>query len=403
MRLPKYFTAFIALCLVSLFADITYEGCRSVLGAYFEVLGATAVIAGSISAGEFLSYIVRGVSGFIAGTLKSSLTYWLLIFAGYALNLVAVPLLALAGNWPLALALVMAERVGKGLRTPARDVVLAEVTEGMGRGKGFGLHELMDQVGAVSGPAIVMLALKHTGNYSFTYAILAVPALAALATLTVAYRSYPSVKAVEPGQHHTEELGLYFWLFTASVALLSLGYIHWGLAAYHMRTSSVIPDYMVAVMYLVAMLADAAVAYPAGYLYDRVGPKTILATPVLAAMTAPALLLARSSWDLIVASAIWGVVMGIYETNMRVVVADVVPPSRRAHAYGIYGLVFGGSWTLGNIIIGYLYTVSVNYAVAYVAVTEAVALAVVLLFTLKFKSPGLLNRSQSTGSVTNQT
>ena len=382
----KVFVTFIALCIVSLLADMTYEGCRSVLGAYFEVLGATALIAGLISIGEFISYVMRGVGGFIAGALRSSKVYWGLIFSGYAVNLIAVPLLALAGNWPLALALVIAERIGKGLRTPARDVVLAEVTEGMGRGKGFGLHELMDQVGAVSGPLVVMVSLKLTGNnYPFTYAILAFPALAALLMLVVAYRSYPSVRAVESAQRRGGGLGALFWLFTASVALLSMGYIHWGLVAYYLKSSSVVPDYMVAMMYVAAMLADAAVAYPAGYLYDRIGPKTVVVTPLLAMAVVPTLLLASDPAHIIAASVLWGIVMGIYETNMRVVIADVAAPDSRAYAYGLYGLVFGGAWTVGNVIMGALYELSVTYVVTYAVLIEALALATMAAFVARFR------------------
>jgi len=382
----KTFITFVALCAVSLLADMTYEGCRSVLGAYFEILGATALIAGLISIGEFISYIMRGVGGFIAGALRSSKVYWSLIFSGYAINLIAVPLLAIAGNWPLALALVIAERIGKGLRTPARDVVLAEVTENMGRGKGFGLHELMDQVGAVSGPLIVMASLKQTeGNYPLTYAILAFPALAALLALAVAYQSYPRVRAVEAARREGSGLGALFWLFTASVALLSMGYIHWGLAAYYLKSASLVPDYLVAVMYAVAMLADAAVAYPAGYLYDLIGPKTVLVTPVLAMAVAPALLLASSVSHIVIASVLWGIVMGIYETNMRVVIADVAAPENRAYAYGLYGLTFGGAWTAGNAIMGVLYESSVAYVITYVVVIEVLALATMLIFVAKFR------------------
>jgi len=382
----KIFITFIALCVVSLLADMTYEGCRSILGAYFEVLGATALIAGLISVGEFISYVMRGVGGFIAGALRSSKVYWGLIFSGYAINLIAVPLLALAGNWPLALALVIAERIGKGLRTPARDVVLAEVTEGMGRGKGFGLHELMDQVGAVSGPLVVMVSLKLTGNnYSYTYAILAFPALAALLMLAVAYRNYPSVRAVETSRHGGS-LGKLFWLFTVSVALLSMGYIHWGLVAYYLKSSSIIPDYMVATMYVVAMLADAAVAYPAGYLYDRIGPKTVVVTPLLAMAVVPTLLLASDVSHIIVASILWGIVMGIYETNMRVIIADVATPESRAYAYGLYGLIFGGAWTAGNVIMGALYELSATYVITYTLIAETLALAATAAFVVKFRN-----------------
>lgn len=384
----RMFITFVALCLVSLFADMTYEGCRSVLGAYLEILGATALIAGSVSIGEFIGYVMRAVGGFIAGSFKSSKVFWGLIFVGYFINLVAVPLLAIAGNWQLALVLAIAERVGKGLRTPARDVVLAEVTEGIGRGKGFGIHELMDQVGAVSGPLLVALSLRLTqGNYPFTFAILAFPALSSLVALSLAYRSYPTIKAVEefrggPGSG----LGRAFWLFTVAIALLSMGYMHWGLTAYVMKSARLVPDYLVATMYLIAMLADAVVAYPIGYLYDRVGPKTVVITPLLAAITTPILLLTNDVTYLIAASLLWGIVMGVYETVIRVVIADSVTPENRAYAYGIYGIVFGTAWALGNIIMGFLYTLSVMYVITYVALVESLALTTMALFVLRFRA-----------------
>ena len=393
MRLSRReLVAFIALGLVSLFADMTYEGARSVLGAYLDVLGAGAVVAGSVAVGDFLGYVARGAGGMLAHRLRSSKAYWALVFFGYAVNLFAVPALAFAGSWGVALALILIERIGKGLRTPARDAILAEVTEGIGKGKGFGLHEVMDQVGAVAGPALVGYALLASGGtYSEAFKMLFIPALIALLMLSVAFINYPSLKGVSgvrEGRERRASLGRSFWLYTLAMSLLALGFMHWSLIAFHLKASGVMKGYEIAYMYVVAMLADAAVAFPAGYLYDRFGPKTLIATPFLA-IAAPAVLL-RCGLNGIsavpVAAVIWGVLMGLYETNMRVTVADTVRPELRAYAYGMYGMMFGISWAAGNALMGALYPVSLHALLAFIVLVEVASLAALVTFLNEFNA-----------------
>ena len=384
--------AFIALGLVSLFADMTYEGARSVLGAYLDVLGAGAVVAGSVAVGDFLGYVARGAGGMLAHRLRSGKAYWALVFLGYGINLFAVPALAFAGNWGVALALILIERIGKGLRTPARDTILAEVTEGMGKGKGFGLHEVMDQTGAVAGPAFVGYALFISGGtYSEAFKMLFIPALAALLMLSIAFINYPSLRGISGAKGSEERrasLGRSFWLYTVAMSLLALGFMHWSLIAFHLKACGVMKDYEIAYMYVVAMLADAAVAFPAGYLYDKFGPRTLIIAPFLA-FAAPATLL----WPgfsgvsaVLIAAVVWGVLMGLYETNMRVTVADVVRPELRAYAYGMYGMIFGVSWAAGNALMGALYPVSTYALLAFIALVEAASLATLTLFLRGFRA-----------------
>jgi len=377
----KVLIAFIALGLVSLFADMTYEGARSVIGAYFEMLGASALIAGAVGVGEFLGYVMRGVSGVIAGILKSSKVYWGLVYLGYIINLFAVPLLAFTGNWESALLLVILERVGKGLRTPVRDVILAEVTESIGRGKGFGIHEVMDQIGAIAGPALVMYAIgKESIRYAFL--ILAIPAMASISMLILASTTYPKLKSLERRgegkkikRRRILSKALLFYII--AMAMLSLGFIHWSLFIYHVSYVGLMPVALIPTLYIISMATDAIVAFPVGYIYDKIGPKSILITPLLALITVP-LLLHNKVGALITASIIWGIVMGIYETSMRVVVADLSTPETRAYAYGIYGLVYGFSWGIGNTIMGALYIYSKPYLIAYVVIMEMLALVMII-------------------------
>ena len=336
--MKKVLIAFIALGLVSLFADMTYEGARSVIGAYFEMLGASALIAGAVGIGEFLGYVMRGVSGVIAGILRSSKVYWGLVYLGYIINLFAVPLLALTGKWESALLLVILERVGKGLRTPVRDVILAEVTESIGRGKGFGIHEVMDQIGAIAGPALVMYAIgKESIRYAFL--ILAIPAMASISMLILASTTYPRLKSLERRGEGKEVkrkgiLSKALLFYIIAMAMLSLGFIHWSLFIYHVSYVGLMPVALIPTLYIISMATDAIVAFPVGYIYDKIGPKSILITPLLALITVPLLLHNKVS-ALITASIIWGIVMGIYETSMRVVVADLSTPETRAYALSL--------------------------------------------------------------------
>jgi MFS family permease len=139
--------------IVSLFADMTYEGSRSITGPYLAILRASAVTVGFVAGfGELTGYVIRFFSGYLIDRTHS---YWTITLIGYLINLIAVPLLALAGSWEVAAALIIVERIGKGIRVPSRDVMLSHACSQVGQGWGFGLHEALDQIGAILGPLIV--------------------------------------------------------------------------------------------------------------------------------------------------------------------------------------------------------------------------------------------------------
>jgi MFS-type transporter involved in bile tolerance (Atg22 family) len=188
-------TFVVLLGMVSLFADMTYEGARSVTGPYLAVLGASATIVGIVAGlGELLGYGLRLVAGYLGDRTGR---YWAITILGYAVNLLAVPLLALAGRWELAALLLLAERAGKAIRTPTRDAMLSHATAATGRGWGFGLHEAMDQTGALLGPLLVAGVLAVRGAYEAAFALLLLPALAALAVLLAARARYPDPRGFE--------------------------------------------------------------------------------------------------------------------------------------------------------------------------------------------------------------
>jgi len=373
---------FLLLGFISLFADITYEGARSVLGAYLEYLEASIFIAGVISIGDLLNYFMRGISGFVAGYTRSSRVYWCLVLLGYSINLFAVPLLAFVGKWELAFILVLIERLGKGLRAPVRDVILAEVTEGIGKGKGFGLHELMDQIGAILGPGFVAWSLYNSGgDFRLAFRYLFIPASIAILLVIIAMSIYPRIRSVEPTPKNALRFRGFsrrYYLYIASMMFLSMGFIHWHVVSYYIGQLGIISKYLIASLYLVAMASDAIIALPVGFLYDRIKLKILLITPLLPVLIIM-LFTSISIQTLLIMSIIWGILMGIYETVMRASIADLVEAGSRAYAYGLYGLVFGSSWTIGNVLIGFLLNNKwKNYLIVYVVIVEFISFIILL-------------------------
>src|SRR5436190_9748799 len=203
--------------IVNLFADMTYEGARSITGPFLGSLGASAVAVGIIAGGgELLGYSLRSIAGYIADKTNK---YWLVILAGYVINMIAVPVLALAGNWPMAAALMIAERTGRGIRKPAVDAMISYAGKSIGRGWVFGLNEGLDQAGATVGPLIVALVLYKNGGYRASFGVLLIPALLCLATLVLARLWYPRPHELEeqPAEFlETKGFSKAYWIYVAA-------------------------------------------------------------------------------------------------------------------------------------------------------------------------------------------
>lgn len=340
--------------LVSLFADMTYEGARSITGPYLAVLGASATTVGIVAgAGELLGYGLRLVSGYFSDRTGR---YWAITVAGYGINLLAVPLLALAGRWEIAALLMIVERTGKAIRTPARDALLSHATQQVGHGWGFGLHEALDQIGALLGPLLAALVLAVTGEYRAGFAILLIPALLALSTLILVRWRYPrpqnlEIKTVTPDPRHVSTI---FWLYLGATALLAAGYADFPLIAYHFERAQIIDPRWIPILYAVAMGVDALAALLCGYFFDRIGLTTLMIAAFCSALFAPLVFLG-DFWGVLAGMALWGVGMGAQESILRAAVASMVPAHRRGTAYGLFNTGYGLAWFAGSATMGLLY------------------------------------------------
>ena len=372
----------ILLGIVSLLADMTYEGARSITGPYLAILGANAVIVGFVAGfGEFIGYALRLVSGYLSDKTRR---YWAITITGYFINLLAVPLLALAGSWEIAAVLLIAERMGKAFRTPARDVMLSHACSEVGQGWGFGLHEAMDQIGAIIGPLIVAFVLFFNGSYQTSFAILAIPAVLALSVLIVSRFLYPNPHELEIKTPKLETKGFkhVYWIYMAAVALIALGFVDFPLIAFHFKNSLIVSDSLTPVFYAIAMGVDALAALVFGRLFDKIGLSIMIVVAVLSSFFAPLVFLG-GLYSALIGIALWGIGLGAQESIMRAAIAGMSPVERRGTAYGVFNTIFGVFWFIGSLTMGILYDISIVYLVIFSMIAQ---LASVPLFLLIRKS-----------------
>ncbi|MGD0779101.1 MAG: MFS transporter [Candidatus Solibacter sp.] len=368
----------VCLGVVSLFADMTYEGARSIIGPFLLDLGATAAQVGLIAGlGEMLAASLRFFSGRLADRTHA---YWTITIAGYALNLAAVPLLAFAGNWPMAALLIVAERTGKALRGPARDVLLSEATNVVGHGWGFGLHTALDQAGAVLGPLMVAVAVARSHQFSPAFLRLGIPAVLALTTLAAARAAYPARGLPPPPSKGPQPLPRVFWIYVAAAALLACGFVDFPLLGYHFLKTGLAKPAMIPLWYSGAMAVNGITALVFGRLFDRYG-LPVLTFGILVSLLALPLGFLGGGIGAIAGVACWATGLGAQDACLRAGIAQVVSMNHRGRAFGAFNGVYGVAWFLGSAAMGLLYGYSLPALVAF-GVTAQLA-AALLFFRLR--------------------
>jgi len=360
--------------IVSLFADMTHEGARSVTGPFMALLGANATVVGMVAGfGELVGYLLRLPAGFMADRTGR---YWAVTILGYIINMAAVPLLALAGRWELAAFLIILERAGKAIRNPARDAMLSHATLKVGRGWGFGLHEAMDQIGAMLGPLIVAGVLYFKGTYQTGFAILLIPAVLTICVLLAAWRLYPHPRELERAAPELKTKGLsrVYWLYLAAMALTAAGYADFPLIGYHFQKASTVSTDWIPVFYAVAMGVDAVAALFFGRWFDRKGLSVLMVSVLISAFFAP-LVFFGGFYGSLAGMALWGVGMGAQESIMRAAIAGMVSSNKRGTAYGVFNTGYGVFWFVGSALMGIFYDFSIPALVAFSMVTQFVSMA----------------------------
>lgn len=407
--------------LVSLTADMVYEGARAITGPLLASLGATAAVVGLVSGlGEAVSLLLRLVSGSWA---DRSERYWSWTIAGYAITAISVPALAItpflgAAGLAVGCLLIVAERFGKAVRSPAKSVLLAQVSGVVGLGHGFGVHRALDQLGAFAGPLLVAAVISLTGALWSGLAVLAIPgALSILillllrrssrrragpsaddesdsdpgepgptseTTTTVAPRtaSLPATFAASPSSSPAR-LPREFWLFAAAAGAATAGLVTFAVIGYHLVDDRVTSPALVPVIYAAAMAAAGIAALATGFLFDRVHARVLLVLPFLVAVV-PVFAFTDVLPLIMIGVLAWGAANGLQDSTVKALVAALVPAPRRGTAYGIFAAIQGGAAVLGGVIVGALYDHSTQHdhsttaLIGYVAATQLVALVLII-------------------------
>jgi len=381
---------------VSLFGDIIYEGARSIVPSYLEFLGATALIVGlAAGIGEFLGYSLRLVSGYLADTTKS---YWLFTIIGYTL-LIAIPIMAFAGHWIIAVLLILVERTAKALRSPSRDTLLSVITKGMGAGKAFGLHEMMDQIGATVGPAIIAIILFYTNNdFFWAFLALLIPYLILVGILFTVYfklrhKTAYLIEHIDLSEKKKpQRLTLEFKLYTLAVLLNTAGLVHVSIILY--SATMLTPAWMVSILYLVLQGVDAFIAPISGHFYDKYG-KSVLSIPFILSVIPSVFVFFGTFEGIIVAVFFFGTVLGMQESIYRAAISDLTSVKKRGIAYGIFNTAYGGGFLISGAIFGwFLDNIGILPTYTLLGYTLYVP-AVIYTITLQIIALGLLSRLKS--------
>jgi len=372
----------VCLGIVSLFADMTYEGAHSIIGPYLKDLGANALQVALIAGfGEMLGASLRFFSGRFADRTRA---YWTITFSGYAMNVIAVPALAFAGNWQIAAILIIAERTGKALRGPARDVLLSGATQEVGHGWGFGLHSIMDQTGAVIGPLLMVAAVARAHRFGPPFLWLAFPAVGTLLALLMARALNPD--RVQPVKTQSnQQLPRVFWLYVSAAGLLACGVVDFPLLAYHFQAAKISTAVEIPLLYAGAMAVNGMTALLFGRLFDRFGLNTLVCGIFISLLSLPLGFLGGPA-GAIASVACWATGLGAQDACLRAGIATVVSMNKRGGAFGAFNGVYGVMWFLGSVTMGLLYSRSLIALAVFGMVAQLAA--AVMFFRLRAILPG---------------
>ena len=366
--------------IVSMLGDIVYESGRGIAPDYLYFLGASALLVGLTSGvGELVGYGMRLVSGPLA---DRSHAYWLFIFLGYGLIL-AIPMMGFTNSIWIVMSLVIAERLGKALRSPSRDAVVSVVSKGMGSGKAFGLHEFIDQIGAVVGPAFVgFIMLRTANNFSFSLQLLFPFYFLMMAVL---YLTYHRIRgAVEEVRRQTTaiegKLSRGFWVYSGAVLMNTIGLMPIALILYN--GAKILESggqlWLVPFLYVIVQLVDAPMALISGHIYDKIGIK-LLALPFALSVLPFTFQFFVGLPGVILACIAYGLVLGMQESTYRAAITDIVPLGKRGSAYGFFNVMLGAGTFVSGVVFGFMLDVSVSPLSILSFVVIAQILAIFLL------------------------
>ncbi|MCS7083855.1 MAG: hypothetical protein NZL90_02575 [Aquificaceae bacterium] len=328
--------------LVSLLADFTYEGARAILAPYLQSIGAGAFLIGFITGfGEAVSYLSRYSFGLM---IERGVNPKRLLSLGYFLN-ISVGVLGIFQNLTLVSVLFWTERLGKAMRSPARDIIIKDLSSSIGYARGFGIYGFFDQVGALLGPIFASIMLYLGLSYGNTFLLLSIPGLFATFVLLYALKSYDREILKESSQK-----GVFFsvWGFGALQAgILSFGVLGLDLLKSGFSSSEV------AIFYALGMAFAGIGSLAFGEILSRSLALGVFALMVFSAFGLMGLL--GSAYFDALGVIFWGLSLGGLESSSRTFIA--IQKGGGKH-FGALELSLGLGALMGGIIQGGVYELS---------------------------------------------
>jgi hypothetical protein len=387
--------------LISLLGDIIYEGARGVNGPYLETMGASAAVVGLVAGlGELLGYLIRLVSGYFSDKTRA---HWFFTIFGYSF-LMVIPMLALTGVWQFAAIFMVLERIGKGIRSPAKDTILSQATKQVGTGFGFAIVEFLDQIGATIGPLIFTFFFMSIGpgdksiiDYQHGYSLMWFPFVVLMMVLFTAFFLVKNPEELENDvikKPQPDKITRTFWLYCIFTFVTTLGFLNFAIIGYHLKAHSIVTDAQIPLLYALAMAVDAVIGLIIGKWYDRLkirhnnehaGLLLLIILPVFTALI-PLFSLSPGLPFIITGVVLWGVVMGTHETIMKAGIADITSIRKRGTGYGIFNMLYGVAIFIGSAAAGFLYDYSITLLIVLMVVVELAAIPVFFVLRKKVKT-----------------
>lgn len=378
---------------ISLLGDIIYEGARSIYGPYTKSIGMDIALVGLITGlAEFFGYFIRLMAGYLSDKSKN---YWLFAILGYFL-LISVPLMAISSVWQIVSMFIILERIGKAIRSPAKDTILSSATKHIGTGFGFAIHEALDQIGAIIGPLIfsfILYLTKKNGNeiigYKNSFLFMFIPFAILMVFIILAKVKVPHPERLEIEDKNVgEKLSKVFWLYSLFTIFTTMGFITFAIMGYFFKEKNIFTDHQIPFFYAIGMGVDAVAALIIGRTYDKVknksnnsqaGLKVLIVIPLLTILI-PIFTFKANFVTAIISIMLWGIVMGCHETIMKSAIADLTHIKKRGTGYGIFNTFYGLSIFVASSLIAFLYKLSINLVISVIVIFQI--LSIVFYFVI---------------------
>lgn len=391
--------------LVSFFTDISSEMLYPIIPIFLTaVLGAPMAVVGVIEGiAESTASILKVVSGWLSDISGKRKPF---VVSGYSFSAISKPLLALAYTWHFVLAARFIDRFGKGVRTSARDALIADSTETVYRGKAFGLHRSLDTAGAVIGPFLALTLFYYlNGNYRSIFLIAFIPAIISVAILFLFVSEKKSKRKDMAERFKWSDFGREFKLLLLISIVFALGNssnVFLILRAEDIFKSGIneVPLMIITIFGPMAILAAVVLSYvvqnitssiasmPAGSLSDKIGRRNVLAGGyVIFLIVYLGFALIERGYMVWILFAIYGFYIAMTDGVSKAFIVDLVPTEKRGTAIGMYYTVTGVLALLASIVAGLLWDYIGPYAPFLFGGAAAFAAAVMLMVLLPEHNP----------------